>query len=126
MNVVDSSGWLEYFANSSNAAAFAPVIEDTENVVVPAIVIFEVGRRVWQQRGEAAASTVMEVLQQHRVVSLDASLAARAVAVGQRHKLAVVDSIIFATAEAVGATVWSQDRDFEGLPGVTFVPKQGP
>lgn len=123
MNVIDSSGWLEYLADASNAEAFAPLIEDSAEVLVPAIVVFEVGRRVWQQRGEEAAVEAMSLLRQHRVVPLDADIAARAVAAGMMHKLAMADSIILATAEAVGATVWSQDRDFEGVPGVRFLPK---
>ncbi len=123
MNVVDSSGWLEYFAAASNAEAFAPVITGAEEMAVPAVVVFEVGRRVWQQRGEAAAQAAMDVLNQFRVIPLDVSISRRAVAVAMTHKLAMADSVIYATAESLGATLWTQDRDFEGLPGVRFVPK---
>ena len=125
MNVVDSSGWLEYLADAPNAAAFAPIIEDSSNVVVPAVVLLEVGRRVWQQRGEASATATMQLLAAHKIVVMDEAIATRAVALGLRYRLAMADSIILATAEAVGATVWSQDSDFESVPGVRFLPKPG-
>jgi hypothetical protein len=41
MNLVDSSGWLEYFADGRNAAFFAPALEDTENLVVSTINIYD-------------------------------------------------------------------------------------
>jgi toxin FitB len=55
MNVVDSSGWLEYFANGPNADFFAPAIEDPINLIVPSISLYEVFKRVLQQRGEDEA-----------------------------------------------------------------------
>ena len=55
MNVVDSSGWLEYFANGKKAAFFAPAIEDPSKLIVPTLSLFEVFKRVLQQRGEAPA-----------------------------------------------------------------------
>jgi predicted nucleic acid-binding protein len=123
MNVIDSSGWLEYFASASNAEAFAQVIESGEKIIVPTVVLFEVGRRIWQQRGEAAAGEAMDVLRRFSVAPVNADIAVAAVALGQRHNLALADSLIYATAQSLGATVWSQDRDFEGVPGVTYVPK---
>jgi predicted nucleic acid-binding protein len=123
MNVADSSAWLEYFASASNAEEFAGVIEGDDELVVPSIVVFEVGRRVWQQRGEAAAGQAMAALSQFRIVPLTETVARSAVFVGMRHKLAMADSIIYATAESLGATFWTQDGDFEGLPNVRYVPK---
>lgn len=55
MNVVDSSGWLEYFADGPNAAFFAPAFEKIQELVVPTISIYEVFKRILQQRDEAAA-----------------------------------------------------------------------
>lgn len=107
----------------ANAAAFAPVIEGTEELVVPSIVVFEVGRRVWQQRGEEDAATAVALLRRFRVVPLDDALAARAVSAAVEHKLAMADSIIYAAAQSLGATLWTQDADFEGLPNVRYLPK---
>jgi toxin FitB len=123
VNLPDSSGWLEYFADAPNARPFAAVIEGDEPVVVPTIVLFEVGRRVWQQRGEDAAISAMEALGRFPVITLDPELAADAVRVAITHRLAMADSIIYATAQRLGATVWTQDSDFEGLPGVRYLPK---
>ena len=124
MNVIDSSGWLEYFADGANAAAFAALIERPAEVLVPSVVLFEVGRRVWQQRGEAAAEEAMAALMNLQLVPVDGEVARLAVGLGARHKLAMADSLIYATAQRHEATLWSQDRDFENVPGVHYLPKQ--
>jgi predicted nucleic acid-binding protein len=126
VNIVDSSGWLEYFGAGTNAQAFADVIEGEDEVVVPAIVLFEVGRRVWQQRGQEAAEEAMEALRNFRVIEIDASLARQAVAVGMEHKLAMADSFILATAMKLDVTVWTQDADFQHVPGIQFLSKPPP
>ena|SRR5256714_9979586 len=124
MNVVDSSAWLEYFADGPNAEFFAPVIEDISNLIVPTISIFEVFKRVLQQRGESDALQAVALMQQGRVVNLDATVALQAAAkVSHDFKLPLADSIILATAQAHNATLWTQDSDFDGLPGVQYKPK---
>jgi predicted nucleic acid-binding protein len=120
MNVVDSSAWLEYFADGPNAKYFAKVIEKPEKCLVPSITLLEVFKRIAQQRDESAALQYIAVMRQSTVVELDASLALRAAALGLRHKLPLADSVIYATAQAAGALVWTQDADFDGLPGVKF------
>ena len=120
MNVVDSSAWLEYFADGPNAEHFASAIEDTSVLVVPAITLLEVFKRISQQRDDATALKYVAVMQQGRVVDLDAALALRAAALGLRHKLPLADSIIYATAQSLRAIVWTQDADFEGLDGVRY------
>ena len=120
MNVVDSSAWLEYFADGPNAKHFAKVIEDPEQLLVPSISLLEVFTRISQQRDESSALQYVAVMRQSTIVELDAALALRAAALGLRHKLPLADSIIYATAQAVGAMVWTQDADFEGLDGVKF------
>jgi hypothetical protein len=55
VNVVDSSGWLEYFADGPNAGFFAAAIEKPVDLVVPTISIYEVFTRVLQQRDHGAA-----------------------------------------------------------------------
>ena len=120
MNVVDSSGWLEYFAGGKNAAFFAPPIEQTDELVVPALGLFEVFKRVAAQRDEAAALQVVAVMQQGEVVPLDARLALEAARLGLERGLPLADSVILATARAYGATLWTQDADFEGLDDVRY------
>lgn len=123
MNVVDSSGWLEYFGNGSNADFFAGPLADTEKLIVPALSVFEVFKRVLLRRDEAAALQAAALMQQGRVVPLDAAGAMAAAKLSFDLKLPMADSIILATARQFNATLWSQDADFEGLPGVRYVAK---
>lgn len=123
MNLVDSSGWLEYFADGTNADFFAPAIEKVEDLLVPAVCLLEVFKRVMQQRGEDAALQAVALMQQGRVVDLDASLALSAARLGIEHKLPLADSVILATAQANDAVIWTQDADFENIPRVRYIPK---
>lgn len=123
MNVVDSSAWLEYFADGPNAKHFAAVIEKPDSLLVPSITLLEVFKRVAQQRDEGAALQCVAVMQQGGVVDLNAALALDAAALGLRHKLPLADSIVYATAQNHDAVVWTQDADFDGLPGVRFFAK---
>ena len=120
MNVVDSSAWLEYFANGPNAGAFASAIQATEELVVPSITLLEVFKRVYQQRGEGPALQAVALMQQGAVVDLDAPLALTAARISADGKLALADSVVLATARRFDATLWTQDADFEGLPGVRY------
>lgn len=125
MNLVDSSGWLEYFADGPNAGVFAPAIEKVGELVVPTISLLEVFKRVIQQRDENAALQAVALMRQGSVIDLSPSLALSAAKLGIEHKLPLADSVILATARAFDATVWTQDADFEGLPDVKYVPKSG-
>ena len=125
MNVVDSSGWLEYFGNGDNASFFAQPLADAPNLIVPSISIFEVFKRVLVQRGETAALQATALMQQGRVVELEPALATSAAQLSVQLKLPMADSIILATARQFNATLWTQDADFEGQPGVRFVAKVG-
>lgn len=121
MNVVDSSGWLEYFANGRNAGFFAPAVEDTSRLLVPTLSLFEVFKRILQQRGEPSALQAVALMHQGRVVDLDATLALAAARLSTQERLPLADSVMLATARAFSATLWTQDSDFEGQDGVRFV-----
>jgi predicted nucleic acid-binding protein len=120
VNVVDSSAWLEYFANGPNAGAFASAIQATDELVVPSITLLEVFKRVYQQRGEGPALQAVALMQQGAVVDLDAPLALTAARISADGRLALADSVVLATARRFDATLWTQDADFEGLPGVRY------
>jgi predicted nucleic acid-binding protein len=124
VNVVDSSAWLEYFADGPNAGFFAPAIEATDELVVPSICLLEVFKRVCQQRGEGPALQAVALMQQGRIVELDSALALIAARIGTDTKLALADSVVLATARQADATLWTQDADFEGLPDVKFRAKK--
>lgn len=123
MNLVDSCGWLEYFSDGGNADFFAPAIEDTGQLLVPSLCLFEVFKRILQQRGESDALRAAALMRQAQVIVLDDSLALSAARVSYDLKLALVDSIILTTARQHGATLWTQDAHFAGLPGVRFIRK---
>ena len=123
MNLVDSSGWLEYLADGPNADFFAPPLEAVESLLVPTICVSEVFKRVLQQRGEDAALQAAALMRQGTIIDLDFSLALLAAKIGHECKLPLADSIILATARAHHATLWTQDADFEGLEAVRFFRK---
>jgi toxin FitB len=124
MKVVDSSAWLEYFANGPNASFFAPAIEQTDDLLVPSLTLYEVFRRILQQTDEGHALEAVAVMQQSTVVDLDARIALDAARISFKYKLPMADSIILATAWAYEATVWTQDEDFKAIPGVQFRKKK--
>lgn len=102
MNVVDSSGWLEYFADGANANFFAaPIVAATE-LVVPTISLYEVFKRLLRQRGAATALQAVAYMRQESLVDLDADLALEAARLGVEHGLPLADSIILATARRHG------------------------
>jgi predicted nucleic acid-binding protein len=120
VNLVDSSGWLEYFADGPGAGFFAPAIEQTSRLLVPTVVLYEVSRRLMVQRGERVALEAVAAMRQGTVVELTADLATAGAQLGGQQQLPLADSIIYATARARGATLWTQDADFEGLAGVRY------
>ena len=124
MNVVDSSGWLEYFADEPKAGFFAPAIENTKELIVPAISLYAVFKRVYQQRGEGDALRASAQMTQGQVIDLDQALALRAAKLSLDKRLPMADSIIWATALAHGAILWTQDEHFKGLPAVQYIEKQ--
>jgi len=123
MNVVDSSGWLEYFADGPNADDFAGPIADRANLIVPVITLYEVFKRSIQQQGEEAARVCVAAMQESRVVEVNADLALSAAKLSFDLKLPMADSLILATARVHGATLWTQDDDFADMPGVRYIPK---
>lgn len=123
MNVVASSGWLEFFADGPNAGFFARSIMDTGRLLVPTISLLEVFKRILQQRGENAALQAVAHMRQGTVVALDADLALAAAHLGISNKLPLADSVMLATARRYGATLWTQDADVEGIEGVRYVSR---
>ncbi len=121
MNVVDSSGWLEYFGDGPNAAYFAGPLAKADDLIVPAISVFGVFKRVLQQRDEASALQATALMQQGRTAVLDPALAMAAARLSFELKLPMADSIILATARLFNTLLWTQNPDFENLPGVRYV-----
>jgi predicted nucleic acid-binding protein len=124
VNLVDSSAWLEYFADGPNAAFFAHAIENQRELIVPTIVIFEVYKRIRQQRDDRSALAAIAILYHGRIVDLTAALGLRAAQISHSEKLPMADSIILATARSEEAIIWTQDGDFQSLEGVKYRAKK--
>lgn len=124
MNIVDSSGWLEYFAEGGNADFFAPVIEDTKNLLVPVICIYEVFKKLLQQSGVNEAQAHVSDMKQGMIIEIDESLALSAAKLSADLKLPMADSLILATARANDATLWTQDEHFKDIEGVKYIEKK--
>ena len=123
MNIVDSSGWLEYFANGKNAENFAPIIIDIEKLLVPTIILYEVFKKVLQQRDETQAIKAIAIMQQGNIVELTNSIAINAAKLSIEYKLPMADSIILTTARECDAVLWTQDEDFREIEGVKYIKK---
>jgi predicted nucleic acid-binding protein len=119
VNVVDSSAWLEYLADTPRAKHFAAAIEDTERLLAPALVLHEVCKKIRRERGEDAMLQVAAEMQSGALVPVDAQLALEAA----RLDMPLADSLIYSTARRAGAAVWTQDQDIEGREGVRHIPQ---
>ena len=124
MNVVDSSGWIEYFTEGPNSGFFAGAIERVGELIVPALTIYEVFKWVSRERGETQALKAVAHMQLGEVVELDSKLAVYAARLSMQAKLPIADSIVYATARAHEAVLWTQDDDFEGLEEVKYIAKK--
>jgi predicted nucleic acid-binding protein len=123
LSVVDSSGWIEFLANDPNASAFEPQIDPPTELVIPTIVLVEVLRWLRAHGRADEAEETLAAMARARVVPLTISIASLAAELGIRHRLPLADSIVYATAQSLGMELWTQDKDFEGLPGVRYLPK---
>ena len=124
MNIVDSSGWLEYFSGGPNADHFSSPLEDPSSLIVPVISIYEVFNVVLREASEHEALQSVAAMQKGQVKDLTATLSMKAAKMSLRYKLPMADSIIFATATFYKCTLWTQDSDFENLPNVNYFPGQ--
>jgi toxin FitB len=123
MNVIDSCGWLEYFANASNAHYFAPAIQDEEHLLVPTVCLYEVFKRLNQQLGKEAALKGVSHLYRGTFIPLDEEIALQAARLSSEYRLPMADSMLLASAQAHQAVLWTQDEHFKGLPGVEYIEK---
>jgi predicted nucleic acid-binding protein len=121
LTVVDSSGWVAYLGDAPQADAFSVYLEREDALVVPAIVIYEVVKKLQATWGEAVVHRFLSQAYRGRQLELDSSLAIAAAQISIRYRLAMADAIIYATAESAGAQLVTSDTDFRDLPGVIVV-----
>jgi predicted nucleic acid-binding protein len=123
MNLVDSSGWLVYLADSKNAKLFAPAIEKTDELMVSTINIYEVYKKILHEKDENSAIQVIGLMQQAKVIVVNSSIAIQAAKLSFEQKIPMADSIIYITAKQNNGIVWTQDSDFKDLDDVKYFKK---
>lgn len=121
MILVDSSGWLQYFAEGPLAEAYAKHLEEPEAVLTPTVVLYEVYKKVRRERGEEAALLAAAQMEKTRIASLTAALALLAADLSLECNLPMLDAIVYATARSEGTKVATSDADFRDLPDVVFL-----
>lgn len=124
MNVVDSSGWIEYFKEGPNTSFFLPAIQQTRQLIIPTICQYEVFKRLLTERDEDSALLAVGLMSHGREVELSRGLAIEAAQISRDSRLAMADSIILATARTYNATLWTQDEHFKGIEGVKYIEKK--
>ena len=117
--VLDSSCWLEFFARTDRLELFRAPILAVETLIVPVVTVYEVYKKIRRELGEDAATEAAALMQCGDVMDLTLPLTLAAASNG----LPFADSLIYICAQARGATLWTQDAHFEGLPGVRYFPK---
>ena len=123
MNLVDSSGWLEYLSDSKNADSFAIPLNDIKNVIVPTICIYEVFKVVLREKGENQALQSVALMKQGDIVGLTFEISIQSAKFSLDNKIPMADSIIYTTGQIYNAIIWTQDDDLKNLPGVKYYPK---
>ncbi|HOG12799.1 MAG: type II toxin-antitoxin system VapC family toxin [Smithellaceae bacterium] len=124
MNIVDSSGWLAYFADEINAKHFMAPLSSPTRLIVPAITLYEVFKVILRESSENEALQAVVAMQKGQVINLNTSLALAAARLSLEHRFPMADSIILATALEFRATIWTQDADFKDLNKVKYFPKK--
>ena len=124
MNIVDSSGWLAYFADEPNAKHFLGPLSDSALLVVPTVTICEVFKVILRETSENEALQAVVAMQKGTVVDLNAPLAIAASKLSLEHNLPMADSVILATAQEFKAILWTQDSDFKNISKVKYFPKK--
>jgi predicted nucleic acid-binding protein len=122
MNIIDSSGWLEYFSDGPNAEHYLPPLNDTSSLIVPVITIYEVFKVVLRESAENEALQAVAAMQKGKIIDLNPNLAMDASKLSLQHNLPMADSIILATARAHNCVIWTQDSDFQNIEGVNYFP----
>ena len=122
MNIIDSSGWLEYFSDGPNAKHYLPPLNDTSSLIVPVITIYEVFKVVLRESADNEALQAVAAMQKGKIIDLNVSLAMDASKLSLQYNLPMADSIILATARAHNCVIWTQDSDFQDIEGVNYFP----
>ena len=119
--LVDSSGWIEYFAGGPLAGRYVPYLVRPAELITPTIVVYEVYKKLKRERGEELALRVAARLAATEVIPLTESIALLAADISLQYGLAMADAIVYATAKDREARVVTSDADLKDLPGVVYL-----
>lgn len=120
MILLDSSAWFEILKDGPLAAKFIKYLSHKSEIIVSAVSIFEIYRKLAKQSEEAALSAIAS-LKQYPVIAVDENISLEAGEIAQKHALAMADSFILATAQLHEAELITKDNDFRNIPGCIIV-----
>jgi predicted nucleic acid-binding protein len=123
LRVVDTSAWIEWLTGSVLGKKLGAEFPDKAHCIVPTIVQLELSKWLVREIGEEHADRVIAYTEKCLVVPLDTVTALLAANMHREHRLATSDAIVYATARHHGATLLTCDAHFDGLHGVTLLPK---
>ena len=124
MNIVDSSGWLEYFSGGPNADSYEKPLSELETLIVPTICIYEVFKVILREKDEDSALQAIALMLQGKIIELNTEISLNAAKVSIEYKIPMADSIILSTGLLYDSTIWTQDKDFKKLPNVRYFDKK--
>ena len=124
MILLDSSGWLEFFADGPLASEFESRLKHPAQILTPAVALYEVYKWIKRERTEEEALAAVAAMQKTKIVGLTDEIALTAADISLSMKLAMADAVMLATARAYEAELVTSDSDFEGIPGVTVFAKK--
>ena len=123
MVIVDSCGWLEWFTDGRLADKYQEYLADQDNLLVPAIILYEVYKILKREVGEEKALLAVGYMKNSPIIPLDETLALAAADIALQKSLAMADAIIVATSLFHNCTVISSDSDLKDQSNVKFIPK---
>lgn len=117
MKLIDSSVWIEHLTAGPRLPPDSGLFAEPDRILVPAVVLCEVGRYVGRTSGPAILQEVMASMQSCRLAAVDAEVARTAIDLAAAHRLATADALIAATAHLHSARIVTFDADLLRLPG---------
>ena len=126
MNVVDSSGWIEFFLAGPNGPTFKPVIEQRDRLIVPVIALYEVHKILSRKLPAVVVNQALDVMRLGRVIELTDRRVIAASTIAAQYKLAMADAVMYSMALEHKARFWTQDTDYDGLPSVQYCVNSPP
>ena len=122
--VIDSFGWIEYFSEGPLASKYAKYIEASapEKCVTPAVVVYEVYKKILAGYGEEAAMMAVAHIEHCTTLAdIDMNLAMKGAEASLAEGLPMADALIRGTADKHGARIITSDPHFRGKRGVIFI-----